>query len=56
VENFIITLLICSVAMSGIGLLYMACTPFLAKRFCEKGRYYAWLIIIIGLIIPFRPQ
>ena len=34
----------------------MAATPLLAKRYSEKGRYYAWLIIIIGLIIPFRPQ
>jgi len=42
--------------MSMLALLYMASTPFLAKRYSEKGRYYAWLIIIIGLIIPFRPQ
>jgi len=34
----------------------MAITPFLAKRYSEKSRYYVWLIIIIGLIIPFRPQ
>ena len=55
-QNLIITLLICSVTMSGLALVYMAATPFLAKRYSEKWRYYAWLIIIIGLIIPFRPQ
>ena len=55
-QNFIITLLICSVAMSGLALVYMTATPFLAKRYSEKWRYYAWLIIIVGLIIPFRPQ
>ena len=55
-HNFIITLLICSVAMSTLALMYMAATPYLAKRYCEKWRYYAWLIIFIGLIIPFRPQ
>ena len=55
-QNFIITLLICSVAMSALALVYMAATPFLAKRYSQKWRYYAWLVIIIGLIIPFRPQ
>jgi len=56
VQGFIITLLICSITMSILALMYMAVTPLLAKRYSEKGRYYAWLIIIVGLIIPFRPQ
>jgi beta-lactamase regulating signal transducer with metallopeptidase domain len=51
-----ITLLICSVTMSAVAFLYMAITPLLKKYFSEKGCYYAWLIIVIGLIIPFRPQ
>ena len=55
-QNFLITLLICSVTMSALALLYMAITPFLAKRYSEKGQYYAWLIIMVGLIVPFRPQ
>lgn len=55
-RNFIITLLTCSVTMSSLALIYMAVMPFLAKRYSERGRYYAWLIIVIGLIIPFRPQ
>ena len=55
-RNFIIMLLVCSVTMSALALSYMALTPFLAKRYSSKGRYYAWLIIVIGLIIPFRPQ
>ena len=42
--------------MSILAIMYMVATPLLAKRYSEKGRYYAWLIIIIGLIIPFRPQ
>uniref|UniRef100_UPI0013E8CD71 M56 family metallopeptidase n=1 Tax=Longirhabdus pacifica TaxID=2305227 RepID=UPI0013E8CD71 len=29
---------------------------FLLKRYAAKWTYYAWLIIIIGLIIPFRPE
>ena len=55
-HNFIISLLTCSVTMSALALLYMAVTPLLTKRYSEKGRYYAWLVVVIGLIVPFRPQ
>ena len=55
-QSFMITLLICSGVMSILGLAYMAATPFLSKHYSEKGCYYAWLIIVVGLIIPFRPQ
>lgn len=55
-QNFIITLLICSVTMSVLGIFYMALTPLLTKRYSPKGQYYAWLIIVIGFIIPFRPR
>lgn len=55
-RNFIIMLLICSFTMSALGVAYMVVTPFLAKRYSAKGLYYAWLIMIIGLIIPLRPR
>lgn len=55
-QQFIITLLICSVTMSVLALFFMVVTPLLAKRYSAKGRYYAWLIIVVGLIIPFRLQ
>lgn len=55
-QSFIITLLICSVTMSVLALFYMAVTPLLAKRYSATGRYYVWLIFVIGLIIPFRPK
>ena len=55
-QSFIIMLLTCSVTMSVLAIFYMAVTPFLEKRYCENGRYYSWLIIVMGLIIPFRPQ
>ena len=55
-QNIIITLLTCSVTMSALGLFYMAISPLMQKRYSEKGCYYAWLIIVAGLIIPFRPQ
>lgn len=49
-----IVLLEASISMSVIALVYMAMTPLLSKKFTAKGRYYAWLIIIVGLILPFR--
>lgn len=55
-QSFMIALLTCSITMSVLALLYMAITPQLSKRYSAKGRYYTWLIIIVGLIIPFRPQ
>jgi|GEM_PF-2337541 len=55
-QNFMVALLICSVTMAVLALLYLAAAPFLAKRYSAKGRYYAWLVIIVGLIIPFRPS
>ncbi len=42
--------------MSVLGIMYLFITPFLLKRYAAKWTYYAWLIIIIGLIIPFRPE
>lgn len=53
-QGFMIAMLECSISMSVIALLYMAITPLLAKTFTAKGRYYAWLVIILGFIIPFR--
>jgi beta-lactamase regulating signal transducer with metallopeptidase domain len=55
-QDFMIMLLICSVTMSALALLYMMATPLLAKYYSEKGLYYAWFVIVIGLIFPFRPQ
>lgn len=49
-----ISLLEVSIAMSIIAIVYIAVTPLLSKFFTAKGRYYAWLVIILGMIIPFR--
>lgn len=55
-QNFISHLLMCSYLMSVLALIYIALTPLLSKRYSIKSRYYAWLIIILGFIIPFRPR
>lgn len=55
-QGFLIMLILCSAVMSVLVLFYMAVTPLLAKRYSVTGLYYAWLILVIGLIIPFRPN
>ena len=44
-QNFIITLLICSVTMSVLGIFYMAVTPLLAERYSPKGQYLSLIHI-----------
>lgn len=53
-RDFLKALLECSVSMSVLAVILMALTPLLSKRYAAKGLYYAWLIIVAGLIIPFR--
>jgi beta-lactamase regulating signal transducer with metallopeptidase domain len=55
-RDYVISVLECSAVMPALALLYMLLTPLLARRYSEKWRYYAWLIIVVGLIIPFRPR
>ncbi len=55
-QSFMVMLLICSVTLTVIALFYMAVTPLLVKRYSVKGCYYAWLVLVAGALIPFRPQ
>ncbi|WP_234007745.1 hypothetical protein [Lysinibacillus sp. FJAT-14745] len=43
-----------SVVMSFIGLLFIAVTPFLLKRYSARWLYYGWLAILSGFILPFK--
>jgi len=42
--------------MSAAALLFMLFSPLLSRRYSAKWQYYAWLVIIIGFIVPFRPD
>ncbi len=53
-RDFLTALLECSATMSALALVYLALTPLLAKRYSAKWLYYAWLVIVVGLIVPFR--
>ncbi len=55
-RDLMLALLTCSVAMSAIMLIQLAISPLISKRCSARSRYYAWLVVVIGLLIPFRPS
>lgn len=55
-QNFLIALVTGSIAMSAIAILFLIASPLLSKRYSPKWQYYTWMVIIIGFIIPFRPD
>lgn len=55
-KDFMIMLITHSAALSVVIILLMAITPLLSKHCSARGLYYSWLVIVIGLLIPFRLQ
>jgi len=53
--NQAITFLMTSVVMSAIILILMLFNKLFSKTLSAKLRYTIWIIVLIGLIIPFRP-
>lgn len=53
-RDFLIALMECSVTMSALALAFIGLTPWLSKRYDAGWLYYVWLVIVVGLIIPFR--
>lgn len=54
-QNFIAQLIINSAIMSTISVVLIVLTPLLKRRYTAESIYYAWIIIVAGFIIPFRP-
>ncbi len=55
-QYFMVSLLNNSLVMSIIIILLLVFNSLLGKKYPAKWRYYTWLVIVIGLIIPFRPN
>lgn len=53
-RDFLMSLVECSASMSVFALGLIVLTPLLSKRYASKWLYYSWLVIVAGLIIPFR--
>lgn len=54
-NSFVLSMIASTVIMSILIVVFILCRPLLSK-FAAKWRYYAWLIILVGMLIPFRPQ
>ncbi|OPJ64224.1 BlaR1 peptidase M56 [Clostridium oryzae] len=55
-DNFLIIFIKNSIVMSAIIVLYLIFTRLFFRGYIAKLRYYSWLIVLFGLIIPFRPK
>ena len=53
---FIFTLFTISLAMSAVIVLLLFLNKVLANKIPAVFRYYTWLIVLLGLLIPFRPS
>lgn len=53
-REYMAALIECSITMSVLVLGFITATPWLSKRYSAKWLYYIWLVLVIGLIIPFR--
>lgn len=55
-QFFLTTLVSCSVSMSVLLIGLLAVTPLLTKRYSAGARYALWKVLLLGLLIPFRPE
>lgn len=54
-EKLAANLIICSVMMTAAGMLYMLILRLLRKVQSVKWRYYSWLLIFVGFLLPIKP-
>lgn len=51
-----INILICSANMSIVAGIFLIISQFLRNRQSPSIRYYSWLVVLVGFLIPVRPQ
>ncbi|MBC1935954.1 hypothetical protein HCA69_06210 [Listeria grandensis] len=55
-EHIIYTLLEASITMAIIIVLVLLFHHFFGKKYAAKWRYYIWFVVLLGLLLPFRPE
>ena len=55
-EKFMLSLLFCSLEMSAVSLVYMGLLKALKNRQAAVLRYYSWLVILTGFLLPIKPS
>ena len=54
-EKIAVNIVICSVTMTAAGLLYMLILRLLRNVQSAKWRYYSWILIFLGFLLPIKP-
>lgn len=54
-EKIAVNIVICSVTMTAAGLLYMLILRLLRSVQSAKWRYYSWILIFLGFLLPVKP-
>lgn len=54
-EKIAVNIVICSVTMTAAGLLYMFILRLLRNVQSAKWRYYSWILIFLGFLLPIKP-
>jgi len=55
-ERIILMMAECTLTMSALAAVLLLLTPWLSRRYSAWGLRAAWLIVLIGFVVPFRPQ
>ncbi len=55
-REFLLALATCTISMSVVAAVALLLAPALAKRYSARGIYCVLAIIVVGFLIPFRPQ
>ena len=55
-EKLMLSLLFCSLEMSAVSLVYMGLLKALKNRQAAVLRYYSWLVILTGFLLPIKPS
>ena len=55
-EKFILSLLFCSLEMSAVSIVYIGLLKALKNRQLPVLRYYSWLVILVGFLMPIKPN
>lgn len=55
-ERFVLSLLTSSLTMTAVAFVYMLLSKVLIEHWSAKWRYYTWVLIFAGFIMPYKPS
>ena len=55
-ERFVLSLLTSSLTMTAVAFVYMLLSKVLREHWSAKWRYYTWVLIFAGFVMPYKPS